>query len=118
MTAYPHSRLGVLALTLLGAIALAGDGVNFKITNDGIVDIFISVYDMNTKPRSVVVDHQRLNGFTSIPAAASADATGRANISWTAISVDSRDRHCGHAVQRGLDNDASVNVRVDSGCAR
>jgi hypothetical protein len=116
MTVHPLGRLGVLALALMGAIALAGDGVNFKITNDGIVDIFVTVYDMNTRPRSVVVDHQRINGFTTIPVSASADATGRANISWTAIGVDSRDRHCGHAVNRGLDNDASVNVHVDSDC--
>jgi len=117
MTAHPHRSLLVLAAALTGAIALAGDGVNLKITNDGIVDIFVTVYDMNTKPKSVVVDHQRINGFTMIPAAASADATGRANISWTAISVDSRDRRCGHAAKRGLDNDASVNVHVDSDCA-
>ena len=116
MTAHPLGRLGVLALALIGAIALAGDGVNFKITNDGIVDIFVTVYDMNTRPKSVVVDHQRINGFTAIPVSASADATGRANISWTAIGVDSRDRRCGHAVKRGLDNDASVKVHVDSDC--
>ena len=117
MTAHPHRGLVAVALALIGAIALAGDGVNLKITNDGIVDIFVTVYDMNTRPKSVVVDHQRINGFTTIPAEASADATGRANISWTAISVDSRDRRCGHAAQRGLDNDASVNVHVDSDCA-
>ena len=116
MTVHPLRWLGVPALALIGSTALAGDGVNFKITNDGIVDIFVTVYDMNTRPRSVVVDHQRVNGFTTIPVSASADATGRANISWTAIGVDSRDRHCGHAVQRGLDNDASVNVHVDSDC--
>jgi hypothetical protein len=117
MNAHPHRSLVVLALALIGAIALAGDGVNFKITNDGIVDIFVTVYDMNTKPKAVVVDHQRINGFTTIPAAASADAGGRANISWTAISVDTRDRRCGRAAQTGLDNDASVNVHVDSDCA-
>jgi len=117
MTAHPHRRLGALALALIGAIAVAGDGVSFRVTNDGIVDIFVTVYDLNTKPKSVVVDHQRINGFTTIPAAASADATGRANISWTAISVDSRDRRCGHAVKRGLDNDVDVNVHVDSNCA-
>lgn len=117
MTAHPHRSLVVLALALIGTSALAGDGVNLKITNDGIVDIFVTVYDMNTKPKAVVVDHQRINGFTAISAAASADATGRANITWTAISVDSRDRHCGHAAQTGLDNDASVNVHVDSDCA-
>jgi hypothetical protein len=118
MVAHPYKRLGVLALALIGATAFAGDGVNFKITNDGIVDIFVTLYDMNTKPKSVVVDHQRINGFTTIPVSASADATGRANISWTAIGVDSRDRHCGHAAQAGLDNDASVNVHVDSDCAQ
>jgi hypothetical protein len=117
MVAHPHKRLGVLALALIGATALAGDGVNFKITNDGIVDIFVTLYDMNTEPKSVVVDHQRVNGFTTIPVSASADAAGRANISWTAISVDSRDRRCGHAARAGLDNDASVNVHVDSDCA-
>jgi hypothetical protein len=117
MVAHPHKRLGVLALALIGAIALAGDGVNFKITNDGIVDIFVTLYDMNTKPKSVVVEYQRINGFTTIPVSASADATGRANISWTAISVDSRERHCGHGMRAGLDNDAPVNVHVDSDCA-
>jgi len=59
MTAHPLRRLGVLALALIGAIALAGEGVNLRITNDGIVDIFVTVYDMNTRPRSVMVDHQR-----------------------------------------------------------
>jgi hypothetical protein len=116
MTAHLHRSLIGLAPALIGAIALAGDGVNLKIANDGIVDIFITVYDMNTKPKSVVVDHQRINGFTTIPVSASADATGRANISWTAIGVDSRDRRCGGAAQTGLDNDASVNVHVDSDC--
>ena len=71
MTGHLRRRLGVLALALIGAIALAGDGVNLKITNDGIVDIFVTVYDMNTRPRSVVVDHQRINGFTTIPVSAS-----------------------------------------------
>jgi hypothetical protein len=117
MAAHPRRSLGVLALALLGAIAFAGDGVNLKITNDGIVDIFVTLYDMNTNPKSVVVDHQRINGFSTIPVSASADETGRANISWTAITVDSRDRHCGHAAQAGLDNDASVSVHVDSDCA-
>jgi hypothetical protein len=116
MTAHPLRRLGVLALALIGAIALAGEGVNLRITNDGIVDIFVTVYDMNTRPRSVMVDHQRINGFATIPVSASADATGRANISWTAIGVDSRDRSCGHGTQTGLDEDASINVHVDSDC--
>jgi hypothetical protein len=115
MQPYRRSKLGALPLLLLGVTALAGDGVNLNITNDGIVDIFVTVYDMSTN--AAVVEHQRINGFATIPVSVNADATGRANISWTAITVDSRDRRCGHAEQTGLQNDASVNVHADSDCA-
>jgi hypothetical protein len=119
MAARPYLNLGLRALPLLlfGAIALGGDPVNLNVTNDGIEDIFVTVSDMSTTPYLKVVDHQRMNGFTTIPLAVSADSTGRAHVSWTAISVDSRDRQCGHGEKTGLDNDGTVNVHVDSDCA-
>jgi hypothetical protein len=117
MHAHPYKVLGAPTLMLFGAIALAGDGVNLRITNDSINDVFVTVRDMNTNPNVTVVDHQRINGFAKIPVSVSADATGRANISWTAIRVDDLDRRCGHAAQTGLDNDANVNVHADSDCA-
>jgi hypothetical protein len=117
MHAHPYTTLGALTLMLFGAITLAGDGVNLSITNDSINEVFVTVHDMNTNPSVTVLDHQRINGFATIPLSVSADATGRANISWTAIRADALDRRCGHATRKGLDNDANVNVHADSDCA-
>jgi hypothetical protein len=117
LNAHSCKALGALSLVLLGAIALADDGVNLKITNDSVIDVFVTVQDMNTNPSVVVMSHQRINGFVSVPLSVSAGATGRANISWTAIRVDSSDRRCGHGTVKGLDNDATVNVHADSECA-
>jgi hypothetical protein len=111
------NRLFVLPLVLIAGNAVGGNGINLSVTNDGIVDIFVTIYDMSSKPSAIVVSHQRINGFTTIPIAVNPDATGRASISWTAISVDDRDRRCGHAEKTGLDDGASVNVHVDSDCA-
>jgi hypothetical protein len=117
MHAHPYKVLGAPTLMLLGAIALAGDGVNLSITNDSINDVFVTVRDMNTNPSVIVLEHKLINGFATIPLSVSADATGRANISWTAIRADALDRRCGHAARKGLDNDANVNVHADSDCA-
>jgi hypothetical protein len=117
MHVHPYKVLGAPTLMLFGAIALAGDGVNLSITNDSINDVFVTVRDMNTSPNVTVLEHQLINGFATIPLSVSADATGRANISWTAIRADAHDRRCGHAARAGLDNDANVNVHADSDCA-
>jgi len=116
MNAHSCKALGALSLVLIGAMALAGDGVNLKITNDSIIDVFVTVQDLNTNPKVVVLDHQRINGFVTVPLSVSAGASGRANISWTAIRVDSSDRRCGHATVTGLDDDANVNVHANSEC--
>lgn len=96
--------------------ALGGDGINLSVTNDGIVDIYVTVYDTSTNPRTAVASHQRINGFTSIPVSVSADAAGRGNISWTAVGVDSRDQRCGRGTSNSLTADANVNVHADSDC--
>jgi hypothetical protein len=101
---------------LLCAAALGGDGINLTVTNDGIVDIFVTVYDTSVRPNAVVLSHQRINGFTSVPISISADGGGRGNVSWTAIGVDNRDPQCGRGAGNGLSGDANVNVHVDSGC--
>jgi hypothetical protein len=101
---------------LLCAAAIGGEGINLTVTNDGIVDIFVSVYDTSVGPSAVVLSHQRINGFTSVPISVSADAGGRGNVSWTAIGVDNRDPQCGRGASNGLSGDATVNVHVGSGC--
>ena len=105
---------GLLPLMLFSAIAVGDDGINLKITNDGTVDIFVTVYDANT--HLPVAEHQRVNGFSATPVSASADASGLANISWTAIGVDDSDPHCGHGAASGLHADAVVNVHAGSDC--
>ena len=105
------------ALSVLCAASHGDDGVNLTVTNDGIVDIYVTVYDTSAKPQTTVLSHQRINGFTSVPISVSADAAGRGNVSWTAIGIDNSDQQCGHGSSSGLSGDANVNVHVDSGCS-
>lgn len=100
---------------LLAGTALGGEGVEVKITNDGTEDILVTVYDMNTSPRSVVLSNERINGFASVPLTLVGDATGKANLAWTAVSADSTSRRCGHA-STAASNAASVSVHADSSC--
>jgi len=108
----------ILALPLLMiGTALGGEGVQVKITNDGTQDIIVTVYDMNANPRAILLQNARINGFTSVPLSAIADATGRANLAWTATSADPTSTKCGHADTLGLRNDSAVNVHADSSCS-
>jgi hypothetical protein len=108
----------ILALPLLMIeTALGGEGVQVKITNDGTQDIVVTVYDMNAKPRAILLQNARINGFTSVPVSAIADATGHANLSWTATSTDETSAKCGHDDTSGLRNDSAVTVHADSSCS-
>jgi hypothetical protein len=105
---------GGLALLLAGT-ALSDEGVSVKITNDGTEDIVVTVYDVNAGPERKVLTNERINGFTSVPISVVADATGMANLRWTATSTDSTSPKCGQASAQ-VANDASVNVHADSTC--
>jgi len=102
---------------ILCAAALGGDGINLTVTNDGIVDIYVTVYDTSVNPRATVLSHQQINGFTSVPISVSADAGGKGNVAWSAVSVDNSAQQCGHGTRSGLSGEANVNVHVDSDCA-
>lgn len=104
-------------LLLLCAAAHGDDGINLTVTNDGIVDIYVTVFDTSAKPKATVLSHQRINGFTSVPISVNADASGRGNVSWTAIAVDNTNQQCGHGSKHGLSSEANLNVHVDSGCS-
>jgi hypothetical protein len=107
--------LGCLPLFLAGT-ALSGEGVDVKITNDGTEDIVVTVYDMSTNPGRVVLTNAHINGFTSVSVNLVADATGKANLAWTATSTDPAFPKCGHA-NAVVGNDASVSVHADSSCS-
>jgi hypothetical protein len=98
------------------ATAQSGEGVDVKITNDGTEDIVVNVYDMSSNPARLVLTNERINGFTSVPISLIADASGQANLAWTATSTDPTFHRCGHA-KTVVGNDASVTVHADSTCS-
>lgn len=101
---------------LLTGTALGGEGVQVNITNDGTEDIVVTVYDMNVRPERVVLENAHINGFTSVPINAIADAMGKARLSWTATSTDGTSRKCGHDDTVSVNNDSSINVHAESSC--
>jgi hypothetical protein len=108
--------LGAAPLILVASAAMgSGDGVSVKITNDGTEDIVVTVYDMTVGPNAVVLSHAHINGFTSVPVSVAPDANGRANLAWTAITTDPRDRKCGHE-EVAVGDSSTVSVHADSSC--
>jgi len=101
---------------LMAGAAFGGEGVQVKITNDGTQDIVVTVYDMNASPQRILLQNARINGFTSVPISAIADATGHANLSWTATSTDSTSKLCGHADSLGISDASAVSVQAQSSC--
>ncbi len=111
------AALVLSCLPLLAArTAHGGEGVEVKITNDGTEDIVVTVYDLSTEPRKAVLSNVRINGFTSLPISLTGDANGKADLSWTATSIDQVSPKCGHA-ETVVSNAASVNVHADSACS-
>jgi hypothetical protein len=106
--------LGAMPLMFSAGAAFGDEGISLHITNDGTADLFVTVTDANS--HIPIIEHQRLNGFATLPITVTADEQGHANITWTTISVDNGDRHCGRGTSTGLETDASVTVRADSSC--
>ena len=108
------SIAGLAPLMLLSGTAF-GDGVPVNIINDGTDPIVVTVYDISLGHKTMILS-QRVNGFATIAVNPTADANGRANIAWTAVSVDPDNRRCGHAVREGLGEASAVNVHADADC--
>jgi hypothetical protein len=108
--------LSSVAGFLACASALGGEGVQVKITNDGTKDIVVTVYDMSSRTPRVVLENERINGFTSVPINALSDATGRAVLSWRATSTDRSSPECGQADGVQISDSSSLNVHADSSC--
>jgi hypothetical protein len=104
-------------LLVMGMGAALGDGVSVKIINNGTQDVVVTVYDTSTRPYRTILTNARINGFTSIAVSMMTDSTGRANMAWTATTVDPNDRKCGHASSAGLKDADTVSVYADSECS-
>ncbi len=111
------ASLGAVPLLLFAAAAVADQGVDVNVTNDGTEDVVVTIYDMNVQPRGVILSHARINGFTTVPVSVAMDAAGHANISWVAISADTGDRKCGHGNNVALDEAGALKVHADSTCS-
>ena len=105
---------GVLALAI-GSTAFGDEGVEVRVTNDGTSDLVVTVYDLNTRPKRVVLENAHINGFTNVTINVVGDASGRAKLAWTATSVDSASPRCGHDTVV-LGDTAALNVHADSSC--
>jgi hypothetical protein len=111
-----------VGLAVLGLVAAHGPGAraddNFPITitNDNTDDVIVSLYDLNTTPRSKRLSHQRINGFASIPISVTAGPDGTGHVSWKAVSVDPAIHKCGRKDRPGLQPGASVHVYAKSDC--
>jgi hypothetical protein len=111
---------GLLALTCLSMGSLparADDTVSITITNDNTDDILVTVYDMNTRPHTKVLDGQRINGFASVPVSVTAGAGGTGHVYWRATNLDPGMPQCGRRDKAGLSNGASVHVSAHSQCS-
>jgi hypothetical protein len=108
--------LGAAPLMLVASTAIgSGDGMSVKITNDGTEDIVVTVYDMTVGPSAVVLSNAHINGFTSVPVSVASDSSGHANLAWTAVTADPRDRKCGHE-EVAVGDSSTVSVHADSSC--
>ena len=103
-------------LLLTATAALGGEGVAINVTNDSTEDLVVTIYDDSIGPHAVVLAHAHINGFTTVPVSLSPDASGRAEISWTATSTDANFRKCGHADRVALGDSSSLTVHADSSC--
>ena len=111
------NTLVFLALPLLLAgVALGGEGVQIKVTNDGTKAVMVTIYDNNARPRKAVLENQRINGFTSLPISVMGDETGMGNITWTASSTDGVTRRCGRADAHVAD-DGTISVKAEDSCS-
>ena len=106
--------LGLLCLSAFGA--LADDSLPITVTNNDADSVFVSLYDMNTRPRSTLLSHEKISGFASIPIRVSADASGYGHVYWTAVAADSMRHKCSRKDRPGLNSDASVHVYARSDC--
>jgi hypothetical protein len=105
-----------LPLLLVAASAVADNDVAVRIINNGTEDVIVTVYDMNIGPQAVVLAHTRINGFTAVPVSVAPDSSGRANLSWTAVSAERGPRKCGREDSVGLSASSTLTVRADSAC--
>jgi hypothetical protein len=96
--------------------AFAQDAFTITVRNDTTDNLLVTVYDQSTGPPQQVVSRRPLYGNASISVLVGEDESGRGHLSWSAMSLDSDMRMCGHNDNPNLKNGDTVQVYVDSDC--
>jgi hypothetical protein len=108
--------LACAALTLAHSPASAGGGVTIHIQNPSVDNLSVTVYDRNLGRRQPVISGQVVNGNASISITITANAAGQGHLSWTATTLSTDMRRCGHQDSPGLNDGDTVRVHADSAC--
>jgi hypothetical protein len=103
-------------LALASVAAFAQDAFTITLQNDTSDNLLVTVYDQSTAPPQVVVSRRPLYGNASIAVLVGEDESGRGHLYWSAMSLDSDMRMCGHNDNPNLKNGDTVKVYVDSDC--
>jgi hypothetical protein len=96
--------------------AFAQDAFTIRILNDTSDNLLVTVYDQSTSPAQVVLSRRPIYGSASISVLVGEDSSGRGHLYWSAMSLDSDMRMCGHNDNPNLNNGDTVNVYADSDC--
>jgi hypothetical protein len=101
---------------LASVAALAQDAFTITISNDTSDNLLVTVYDQSTNPPNLVISRRPLYGNASIAVLVGEDGSGRGHLYWSAMSLDSDMRMCGHSDKPNLNDGDTVRVYADSDC--
>ena len=108
--------LGCAMVALASTPAPAAGSVTVHVLNDGVNNLIVNLYDRNLGRKTPVLSGQVINGNASIAITISANASGQGHLSWTATTVDTDMRRCGHHDDPALNDGDTVRVHATSRC--
>jgi hypothetical protein len=113
LTAVAYLLLSLSSLSVFGQQG----GVMLTISNDTPNNLLVTMYDMGTTPRQLVLSSRLINGNGSITVSVSQDTSGKGRVWWTAMNLDRDMRKCGHGDMGDLNDGDTVNVFVEGDCS-
>jgi hypothetical protein len=119
--AFNRGLAALLQLSLVvGSVAVfgqdTGGGVMLTISNDTSDNLLVTIYDLGTSPRQLVLSDRPIYGNASITISITQGASGTGHLSWTAMSQDRDMRTCGHDDKAGLNDGDTVSVHAGDDC--
>jgi hypothetical protein len=117
MRAFNRLLLAAVAMSVTNSPALGDGALTIHVANDSTDSLLVSLYDRNLRRRQKVLAGEMINGDASISITISADSSGLGHVYWTAMTVDSDMRRCGHGDRRHVNGDSTIHVNADTRCS-